>query len=623
MSATRPLNICCYNGFTFHYEMFGYLLHWVHRQNKQAKSEIYRMSIFTPSKNNYGWLAWYQTRYPKTIFMSPEEFPTHAHKYDLIFLTTDDDPTFTPEYLALYSVAQRIIKVNHVNWNRRPDISKYINIRPYLDRVEHETHFSKEPGAWKVNVYHINYADLDCQDPDRHPYHALPSYHIRSKKNFNGLIRIYVGDGNPGRLNDEDIATLAFQHNVKLYFVGRSSCYYRFPYYNNKHPIQHKFLRQVDTAKMIKTMQKCHYYFYGLNADNSCNQVAISGHLPLAFSCGTRVIMTRASNKYYGFKSALCYEKITDILPLTYTDNMEVLAERKECENNLHQAITAQFPHLFESVVAIPPTLSTPIPKRIHMMWLTDRMDIHEMQIPSKYDYCRSTWTQHNPDWTLDIWSLPKVRELLKEYFPQHLAAFDKTRRIITKCDIARFCVVAVFGGLYCDLDFYCRKSMNEIVAGKDIMLIREVPEHEDKDNKLYNGIFAAVPQHPFLLGWIERMFANIAETPDTIDFVEHTTSPVAFQRYYMSSVITNSTKIQLTETCRLMPYTDKNKLSSKCLNTLDPETFTVWHEGSNWFADEMKGRWIIIVLIIIFILLLLLVAYMVWRRSRSPKNSA
>lgn len=68
-----------------------------------------------------------------------------------------------------------------------------------------------------------------------------------------------------------------------------------------------------------------------------------------------------------------------------------------------------------------------------------------------------------------------------------------------------RFCIIYVNGGVYADLDFYCRSNLISIIKDKKEVFYREVPEHEPQHKQLYNGFFASVPNIKFIRGLARR----------------------------------------------------------------------------------------------------------------------
>lgn len=208
------------------------------------------------------------------------------------------------------------------------------------------------------------------------------------------------------------------------------------------------------------------------------------------------------------------------------------------------------------------------------MMWLDKNKE--NTHIPDKYLSYVNTWKRQNPDYDVQFWDYQKTERLVQEHFPQYWNLFVSMKRIINKCDFARFMIVYVHGGLYVDLDFVCSKSIHPLLEGKNSFFVKEVPEHEYQGvSQLYNGIFGAKKGHPFVLGWIDY----IAQTFKNSTPVLNSTGPVSFYQYYKNSQI----NVQLEDSCLVIPYTDKGKKSKICQKDLEPYTYTLWNDGSDW----------------------------------------
>ncbi len=223
------------------------------------------------------------------------------------------------------------------------------------------------------------------------------------------------------------------------------------------------------------------------------------------------------------------------------------------------------------------------IPNIIHFIWI-DKNTLHTNKIPDKYDKCIQTWKQNAPDLTIKIWFYNEILQFIKNNFDNNiLQLFLNMNKIISKCDFARFLIIYKHGGIYCDLDFYCRKNLYSLIKHKNHFLVPEPPEHQKdyKEKLIFNGIFAFTPNHPFVKGYIDYMYKNYKHTKNQNDVLK-TTGPAALGTYYT----TNSHNIILDNYCLVSPYT---KFQTKCKECFDPNSsyiYTKWNEGTKWGFD-------------------------------------
>ena len=116
------MKIAIFNGFAFHYEMFGYLIDYF----KGAEIHLY-----TEQKNNMEWFRYYLSIFPK-IFKLFHYTTFSPSSYDIVVLLTDDDPDWRHNNW----VSPRTLCIDHHSTNRRPSIPeiRHIGTRFFNDR---------------------------------------------------------------------------------------------------------------------------------------------------------------------------------------------------------------------------------------------------------------------------------------------------------------------------------------------------------------------------------------------------------------------------------------------------------------------------------------------------------
>lgn len=189
------------------------------------------------------------------------------------------------------------------------------------------------------------------------------------------------------------------------------------------------------------------------------------------------------------------------------------------------------------------------MPKLIHTMY--GLWDDAEPGLAERF--ILGGWIRRNPAWAVVLWRKPHLESLLNQEYPEYLATYGSFERGAQKADFLRYLLVYHFGGAYCDLDLYCRASLEnfqlaqEAVFHTETMLTPEemvdngrrhhirrgVPE---KRQRIANYFFAATPRHPVLRDLLALVERRASETPKEDYDVIYTTGPDAMTEAVLSS---------------------------------------------------------------------------------------
>ena len=131
------------------------------------------------------------------------------------------------------------------------------------------------------------------------------------------------------------------------------------------------------------------------------------------------------------------------------------------------------------------------IPKIMHHIWIGDPMPSHLR------DNCVE-WSRLHPDWDMKLWTEAEIDEIGL----QNRALYDQAEKIVPadaveqfRADIVRYEVLALFGGMYADVDTRPLRNIEPALAGH-----HEFAAHEDR-TWVGNTYLAAVPGHPIMPG--------------------------------------------------------------------------------------------------------------------------
>lgn len=127
------------------------------------------------------------------------------------------------------------------------------------------------------------------------------------------------------------------------------------------------------------------------------------------------------------------------------------------------------------------------IPKIIHQIWIGPKT------IPK---YCldhMETWKRIHPDYQYMLWT----NENLPELPPKAKAQFDRYGRMekwAFQCDILRFYILNIYGGVYVDVDYECFKKIDPLLEKQMFFVLRGLNIHW-----VPNSIFGSEPNNPLL----------------------------------------------------------------------------------------------------------------------------
>lgn len=136
------------------------------------------------------------------------------------------------------------------------------------------------------------------------------------------------------------------------------------------------------------------------------------------------------------------------------------------------------------------------IPNNIIQILIADRkVDDAEFLIPleNNIDALKSTY----PDATHHIYRNDEIETIIAENFPKEVIdAYCALQPYAFKADLARYCLLFKFGGLYSDLS-YLHVAQISTEANKNLVVFRDIPNHPSW--AVSNGVIFSRPEHDVL----------------------------------------------------------------------------------------------------------------------------
>jgi mannosyltransferase OCH1-like enzyme len=240
------------------------------------------------------------------------------------------------------------------------------------------------------------------------------------------------------------------------------------------------------------------------------------------------------------------------------------------------------------------------IPTLIHQMWLDKEIrDNPSFPVTHRraklYRKYMDSIRSHNPDYEYRFWNRDRIETLWKDpRLDKWKNLYNVVRYHIEKCDISRYAILYLDGGIYLDLDFEGLKPFDEIIKDRDLLLVREPPEisgtpgvhgsNENLEANITNGILASRPGHPFWTIVLDTIQDRYSPGRDPID----NTGPRR-----ISEIIKDHPEYRdkVVCPCLFVPSISTTGFSKLC--GADPlsqaYTNTRWFEGTGW---QSEVRW-------------------------------
>jgi mannosyltransferase OCH1-like enzyme len=135
------------------------------------------------------------------------------------------------------------------------------------------------------------------------------------------------------------------------------------------------------------------------------------------------------------------------------------------------------------------------IPLKLYTNWHTKNLP----PIMNKnYEFLKTS----NPEFEHYLFDENDCRNFIKEHFKKDvLNAYDKLLPCAYKCDLWRYCVLYINGGIYLDIKFSCTNNFKLIALTEKEYFVRDIPE-----KYIYNALIVVKPQNTILFNAISQI---------------------------------------------------------------------------------------------------------------------
>ena len=265
------MNIAIYSGCYFHYEMFGYIINY-------CKSRNFKLTIYLLKNSDQGYSLFYNTLFNNYFIEYKEvsEFNIEKQKYDIIFLTTDDDYNFDK---SDNNINNKTICIDHYYQIRSPMFVKRVATRPF-----EQEHYRN----WALPVYPIFNSSMK---------HA--------SINIDKTIIILLT--NSDNYNINIINRLRSNKKIVLHAISREMTINKFSGIDNSIDI---FIhKNIEATLLFNILETASYVLSDISEAKNYTSHIMSGSIPISFSTLSSLIISKETNSYYQFKNAVEFDK--------------------------------------------------------------------------------------------------------------------------------------------------------------------------------------------------------------------------------------------------------------------------------------------------------------------------
>ena len=481
------MNILIYNSIKCHHEIFGYIIDFCYTYN-------YNLDILS-TDGDIGMIQWYKKwfnnycNFIKSVNVDNSGclMNINNEKYDYIFLTTDDD--IHNDYMKSISDTNNFnytncIAIEHNNQLRNPLILNRIAIRYY-------------------RIRNVDYA-YSC-------YNVLSYNDKISILNNENIINIcIVGNIDHYDLHKEYKKIFKLNKNIHIYNINRNkSEIYNLDNISQQYDNKISFYINLDFSDLEMILKKCHYVYIPEYTHDEKNilgnfkETSLSGIIPTSYNYGCKIIFPdKGWKSEYNLTS--CYE-YSENLELFKGAFQDVFIERDVLIKHRNNILNNM---LNKSIFVIDkPIIRHKIPKIIFQSWETkDLSPVLNTSI--------NLIKKNNIDYQYYLFDSKDRYNFIKNNFNDKiLKVYDAIIPGALKVDLWRYCILYVYGGIYCDIDMICMNSFDNVIKD-DIELVCSIDLGDDDYNKnnyfILNAFIGIVPKHKLMKLCIDKIVDTV-----------------------------------------------------------------------------------------------------------------
>lgn len=247
------------------------------------------------------------------------------------------------------------------------------------------------------------------------------------------------------------------------------------------------------------------------------------------------------------------------------------------------------------------------IPKIIHQMWFQG-----EQKIPDKYKPYQQHWKHLHPDFQYMFWDESSIIKLFQS--PKYNFAFptwEKLPAMIQKIDMARYAILAEYGGIYADLDMDPIKPIHKLMENHQFIaskyyldqfqhiLSKATGLHFMHKHRVNSAIFGTYIDHPAMIRALHICVTNAKKYPSKPKrmffevFEAITCGPEVLNQIIDELLDNDPSSVTIYPEAYFEPPTKYRSAKFVSGQTLEPEitqeTHVVHRNDRTWVKQEKK----------------------------------
>jgi len=324
------LKVAIFSGFTFHYEMFGYIIYY-------CKVKNYNLTIYCDiNGDKLGYINTYKKMFNKYHIEYKQIgdcFDIEKHNFDIIFLTTDDDALFKKNNQM---VNNKTICIDHNYIIRAPEFTHRVATRPFSEKYYRE---------YVLPIY--------------------PTISINKKleylQNNQSVNIVILGNNNDISCITKvillnyitDIINRLKAKNNKIIVIKAISRYVSLEQFKGLDKnIKLECYENINTYELFNILYNAHYILSDVTLNVDRVDKTMAGCIPLSLSMFAPLIIEKKTNSYYKFKNVIEFDKdSTEDIILEDIDIHLIEKERQEMLNKNHSLFDSTINSIMNKIV--------------------------------------------------------------------------------------------------------------------------------------------------------------------------------------------------------------------------------------------------------------------------------
>ena len=171
---------------------------------------------------------------------------------------------------------------------------------------------------------------------------------------------------------------------------------------------------------------------------------------------------------------------------------------------------------------------------KIHQILINDTNKLPD-ELPEYHNICYKQIKNLYPNAEYHLYSGEEIEEIIKNNFDDDvLIAYKKLRPYSYKGDLARFCLLYLYGGLYIDLNSYFINTIPDLDK-LEFFAFRDKPKASKQYWAVHTGIMHSLTKSKVLESAINLIIKNCKEEYYGIDTIDVSATPVLGQAITLS----------------------------------------------------------------------------------------